>query len=1179
MRDFLKSTLRFSWAMSLFGVQQFENAFEDSARGDGKASSAFDSVSRATEGQLSRSVREAYRAGDRLQSGMVDAMFGSPPGGRGARQDSGGTSATGGGGAGQSPAQGTPGGTGATQPNAPSQTKLPPYPPAYDAPSYPVNSGRLDTSRLVVLGEGLAAGMGDFTLSEETQRESFPSHMARQMGARLTQRLIQSPGICNPVGFAKLPVVVPTPMQTTVIERLPPERVNDLCVPGYRINDALGLRPAQPLVQRHDAVQTAANLILGIIPIAYGESGELPTQLECALALRPTFALVELGYHEALEAAVRSEPGMLPDARTLRSDYARLVKSLRDAGSEVLALTIPDPFDTAHFSSVETAARILKVNSAVIIDAYGLKPDDLVTPTGLMTIGFQLLSQDVKPLPEGCIVVGEAAGRISRRLAEINSELTSLARERGAFVYDLHALFKRVKDSGVVVGSRTLTAEYLGGFYSLNGYYPGATGHAFIANELLHALNTHYGSDFGQTDLRAVMSNDPVAEYRQADGQPWDAAHFQRAAPQQQQQDARARHGSERHESKETTGTAAAYSRDRHGSDVWKSLAPPPNGTRPRLQLPPGLEQELPLSKAASYFGDSIRAVNCRDPREMQFGSCRGQLFGGFAMVDSHLSGTVRIRFTEPTGDVTHFEVTHGGGLAGDDGTLAAPQFFKLPALQNRVLDAPGLVSSGDLNLATGEVSNLTCYYIFDNTALRALAAVNPNLPPPTIIFSSLPSTATRYGSAWAAFEQRPDGLLDYSFYGSAFLPLGADLGGDPVKFPLPLASASLQFASVPARGTALHPHLSLNTKEPETAAHDSCPDIPFNTIQELTLFTHNSSFGDAFTLDAPDVLGGGATGRSHFLGRALLQFGERAGNTAPVAVSLLNAGGVLAEMAPTPITQAFPGRLYPGPHGCDEVLRFPLRSYSLDDLMVIDDPFDISVGAVDLTTGRFINDMLHRGFINQDLFFALIRVEPRTPQSSFFFRGPTVLASGAGGRTVFRFRGEVHIPYPEGFLFPNPNLATGFVVGPDSSLDPFLWIHAVQDGDSPHASMQGGRRDVIASTGERFSYSYRIPSDPARHAASFEYENHTQQGKFKMHSLAWVGFGNSGGAGHASGEFDTVTFTCFGVWSKDGSETVQQATVQVSTSAKRPYVGIQVDIGNVSSVNTKPVLIQDAEP
>jgi hypothetical protein len=310
-----------------------------------------------------------------------------------------------------------------------------------------------------------------------------------------------------------------------------------------------------------------------------------------------------------------------------------------------------------------------------------------------------------------------------------------------------------------------------------------------------------------------------------------------------------------------------------------------------------------------------------------------------------------------------------------------------------------------------------------------------------------------------------------------------------------------------------------------------------------------------------------------------LIQIGERSGDSAPVAISLLNAGGIMAPMAPSPISQAFPGRLYPGPNGFDEYLRFPLRTFDLDDLEIIDDPFDISVGAVNLRTGRFLNQLLHRSFISQDLFFALVRVEPRTPGSSFFFRGPTALERGQNGELIFRFQGQVHISYPEGFLFPNPNLATGFVVGPDSSLDPFLWVHAFQDVDGKHAFKQGGERNVIASTGERFSYNYKISSDPASREVSFEYENHTQQGKFRMHSLAWVGFGNSGSSGRATGEYDTVTFTGFGIWSKNGSRTVQQVTVQICTSQKRPYVGIQIDLGNISNVNTKPPNIDDARP
>jgi hypothetical protein len=389
--------------------------------------------------------------------------------------------------------------------------------------------------------------------------------------------------------------------------------------------------------------------------------------------------------------------------------------------------------------------------------------------------------------------------------------------------------------------------------------------------------------------------------------------------------------------------------------------------------------------------------------------------------------------------------------------------------------------------------------------------------------------------------------------------------------WPLNFTGPSLEFATIPAAGTVMHPHLHLSTKDPVAPSpSDDPPEIPFNTIQELTLYTHNSSFGDAFTLDAPE-LGGPAKGRSHILGRAQLQFGARCGDSVPVAVSHLDAGGVLKRLEASPITAVFPGRLYNGPRGFNEFLRFPLRTYSLDDLAILDDPFDIAIGMVDLKTGRFINELLHRGFINQDLIFALLRVEPRTPKDSFYFRGPARLEKGTDGKMTFRFQGVVRVPYPEGFLFPNPNLTTGIPIGPNSVLDPFLWIRAIGDDTTARAIKAGGADNVLSSAGERFSYRYRIPGDPAQETAMFEYENHTQEGAFRLHSLSWVGFSNSLGSISKPGEYDTVTFTGFGVWRKNGMESLQQAAAQISTSPITPYVGIQIDRGDVSDVNTKP--------
>jgi hypothetical protein len=179
------------------------------------------------------------------------------------------------------------------------------------------------------------------------------------------------------------------------------------------------------------------------------------------------------------------------------------------------------------------------------------------------------------------------------------------------------------------------------------------------------------------------------------------------------------------------------------------------------LVLPPGLVQVLPLEKSTSYFGDSLRAVHCPDEADNPYGTCGNLLFGGLAMTNNHVSGKIQIKFYPPVNNIAHFEVTHPGGLPGDDGYLTAPQSYRLPVKNNLVFDDDQAVNSGDLNLLTGEVTNLAYNVHFYNTALLALSKANPKLEAPIIRF---PGT---YGSAWAKFEQRQDGLLDYTFYGT----------------------------------------------------------------------------------------------------------------------------------------------------------------------------------------------------------------------------------------------------------------------------------------------------------------------------------------------------------------------------------------------------------------------------
>jgi len=68
------------------------------------------------------------------------------------------------------------------------------------------------------------------------------------------------------------------------------------------------------------------------------------------------------------------------------------------------------------------------------------------------------------------------------------------------------------------------------------------------------------------------------------------------------------------------------------------------------------------------------------------------------------------------------------------------------------------------------------------------------------------------------------------------------------------------------------------------------------------------------------------------------------------------------------------------------------------------------------------------------------------------------------------------------------------------------------------------------------------------------------------MHSLAWM---DAGKAMLGDEVFNSYTFSCFGVWTKNGVERIVQAAAQLSTSSSVSYVGIQVGSGGeISNVN-----------
>jgi len=392
----------------------------------------------------------------------------------------------------------------------------------------PAGAQTLDTTTFVVMGEGLAAGMGNFGLSSVLQNQSFPSRVAAAMGTGFEQPLIQPPGIGDVIGYPGQEVQVQKYPQGSVRQfyyptdktkapiQTPPLFVLNTSVPGLTLNDAVSMRPVPPVVQR-DMKQTTFNMILGF-PQLILNNVPLWTQFEYAKSMFPTVAMVELGFYEALNAAVSGDPTLMPDPTAFGKTYGNVVAGLRGLQAQVIVTTIPNPIDTAYFNSVTSTAAIVQTVPFVLTAGYHLSPQDYVTRNGLLELSTQFSQGAIGTLSPGSTMSAATATDITNRVNALNAQIVSVAKANGAVVYDLNAFLHKIKVSGATAGSATLNGDYLGGFYSMDAIYPGGTGHALIANDIIALLNSTYHRTFPLVDLNAVAANDPAIQYRKPSG-------------------------------------------------------------------------------------------------------------------------------------------------------------------------------------------------------------------------------------------------------------------------------------------------------------------------------------------------------------------------------------------------------------------------------------------------------------------------------------------------------------------------------------------------------------------------------------------------------------------------------------------------------------------------------------
>jgi hypothetical protein len=594
------------------------------------------------------------------------------------------------------------------------------------------------------------------------------------------------------------------------------------------------------------------------------------------------------------------------------------------------------------------------------------------------------------------------------------------------------------------------------------------------------------------------------------------------------------------------------------------------------LTLPPSLIETFPINSSVSYVGDAVRIVDCPLDSDLPLGLCSNLLYGGNAMWDTPLTGNVTITFNKPTynsyGDpLSVFTIQHPGKLTGPNTIMTAPQIYQKTVRNIFILDALDNVSTGTLNLNTGEITNFSYNVLVSTSWYTDLVTVNPKLQPPDFQFPGA------YGSAQIVFTQRTDGNLDVTMTGSTFLPLGKDTLGDPVRMPLPYCGPNTQCFGIQAPGSSLHPHIYWTTAaQPLPSCGTNCQaTIPSNQIQMYTAHSYYTSFGDHFLVNIPQ-LGGEGDGRTHLQGRYQLQFGPVNGNRVPIHVGTLPPLGLFVDLpaAPAPLS-TFPIRMF----GHDEFLTFPSGLiYVTADPALLEDIFDFGVGSLDIPSGQFVSGLVYRGVPAQSLFTQIIDLNITTiPLSTFRHRGPAYLLAGHNGQNIFGYNGLYQTSF-DGYQFPytdytKPDLA--YTAGPGSLLHPFMRFQGVApNGDVPTATMTSSATGLVSSFKQVFDYSYSVSCNPSVPTGQFDYTNYdlsSSGGKYHMEDVVAVVCSNSKFSTSPPGSYDTVSFTGYGTWSKDPTQGRHIVTVHTSSEPGSPfYLSIQVD-GDLSKVELKP--------
>ncbi len=357
----------------------------------------------------------------------------------------------------------------------------------------------------VAVGDSLAAGFQSGVLRQEGQIASFPAVIARQIGTFMFLPLMPAPGVGAEIMLVNGDLVQGPTTGGAASRGFPLIVPQNLAVPGQTTLDALTVRPD---LRSPDLSLAFPNLILGV-PFTAVFMFPPVSQIELAVGLQPTFTILWLGSNEVLGKALFNGPAT--PIQVFQNSYLNAVGALLTfTDTRLVVANVPDVTVVPFLTSAEEVAAGAGAPIEAIGPVLGIGPGDFVRAPFIGLIPQILTGQVPGPLPAGAVLTAAEVGELKLLTAQMNGFIAGVGAQLGFPVVDANTLLNDVDLNGIEVGGQTLTTNFLGGLFTLDGFHPTNTAHAIVANAYIDAINGFYGTAIPPADVAAVAAADPL---------------------------------------------------------------------------------------------------------------------------------------------------------------------------------------------------------------------------------------------------------------------------------------------------------------------------------------------------------------------------------------------------------------------------------------------------------------------------------------------------------------------------------------------------------------------------------------------------------------------------------------------------------------------------------------------